>query len=387
MTRIDADWLRQPATQAVFDMLESAGHQAYAVGGCARDSLLGVEVTDIDVSTDALPSDVLRLAETAGLHAVPTGIDHGTVTVVSDHVPHEITTFRRDVATDGRRATVAFTKKMDEDARRRDFTMNALYVRKDGEVIDPLGGMGDLTARRIRFIEDADQRIREDYLRSLRFFRFHAWYGNQEDGFDPQAIDAIARNVDGISGLSRERVGAELLKLLAAPDPAPAVAGMRSTGVLMSILPGADDRALAPLVHLEQEFETAPNALRRLVVLGGSDLSSRLRLSRKESEVITAIKLAMTLEPGEAGYRCGAEVARDGLLVLAASLGQTVEPGAISAATISADQVFPLRAADLMPAFDGVALGQELKSREQAWIDSGFELSRDELLAIGDKRG
>ncbi|CAN0587043.1 unnamed protein product, partial [Ectocarpus sp. 12 AP-2014] len=192
-----------------------------------------------------------ELARVAGLKPVPTGIDHGTVTVVADHDPFEITTFRRDVETDGRRAVVAFADTLDEDAKRRDFTMNALYARIDGTVIDPLGGLPDLRARRVRFIGDATDRIREDYLRSLRFFRFHAWYGNPDNGMDSDALAAIASHLDGLESLSRERVGAEMVKLLAARDPAPAVAAMRATGVLGRLLPGADDRALAPLIHLE----------------------------------------------------------------------------------------------------------------------------------------
>ena len=250
MTRITADWLTDPATQAVCAALEVGGAQALFVGGCVRNALMGVPVRDIDLSTDAVPERVIALAGAAGIKAVPTGIDHGTVTLVKNGIPHEVTTFRKDVETDGRRAVVAYSTRVEEDAARRDFTMNALYARSDGTVLDPLGGLPDLRARRVRFIGCAGDRIREDYLRSLRYFRFHAWYGCNDLGFDPEALAAIADNLDGLSTLSRERVGGELLRLLAAPDPAPAVAAMRSTGALGLVLPGSDDRALAPLVHL-----------------------------------------------------------------------------------------------------------------------------------------
>ena len=387
MTRIDADWLNADATQGVFAMLTDAGFQAYAVGGCVRDSLLGMPVKDIDIATDAEPERVLNLAETAGFHAVPTGIEHGTVTVVAHGVPHEVTTFRHDVETDGRRATVAFAGTIHEDARRRDFTMNALYADSAGEVMDPIGGLPDLAARRIRFIEDAATRIREDYLRSLRFFRFHAWYGDPDEGFDPEAIAAIASHVEGLANLSRERVGAELLKLLAAPDPAPAVAGMRATGVLAAILPGSDDRTLAPLVHLETTLGVSPDALRRLAVLGGEDLRDRLRLSRKDATRLADIGTATSMTPGEAGYRLGAETATDGLLVAAAALGSPLDMEAIGTARHAAGQVLPIRAVDLMPEYTGVELGQVTRKLEKAWIESGFTLSREALLAQAGKQG
>lgn len=242
MTRIVADWLRHPATLAVCDAIETGGHRALFVGGCVRNALMGEPVSDLDISTDAMPERVMQLARHAGLKAIPTGIEHGTVTVVSGGIPHEVTTFRKDVETDGRRAVVAFSDRVEDDAARRDFTMNAIYADSDGQILDPLNGMPDLKARYVRFIGKAQDRIREDYLRSLRYFRFHAWYGDEVAGLDPDALSAIASNLEGLEGLSRERVGAEMLKLLAAPNPAPALAAMRSTGALAQLLPGADDR-------------------------------------------------------------------------------------------------------------------------------------------------
>jgi poly(A) polymerase len=184
--RITGDWLAQPGTQALCGALEAAGYRALFVGGCVRNALLGVSVADVDIATDARPETVTRLAEAAGLRVVPTGIEHGTVTVIAGGVPHEVTTFRRDVETDGRRAVVAFAQDVAEDAARRDFTMNALYADLRGNVIDPLSGLPDLVARRLRFVGDAHQRIREDYLRILRFFRFHAHYGDPDQGMDAE---------------------------------------------------------------------------------------------------------------------------------------------------------------------------------------------------------
>ncbi|MCV6594415.1 MAG: CCA tRNA nucleotidyltransferase [Silicimonas sp.] len=382
MARIDADWLNAPATQGVFHLLTGAGHPAYAVGGAVRNTLLGAPVKDIDLCTDARPDTVMQLARKAGLQAVPTGISFGTVTVLWDDTPFEITTFRRDVETDGRRAVVAFSTRIEEDALRRDFTMNALYCDADGAVVDPLGGLPDLRARRIRFIENAGQRIREDYLRSLRYFRFHAWYGDPGEGFDAEALDAIAGNLDGLAGLSRERVGAEIKRLLEAPDPAPAVAGMRSTGMLHSLLPGADDKALAPLVALEDQTDTEAAVIRRLAALGGADLAEGLRLSKKEATRLETLRQAIGMPPGELGYRLGAEIARDVLLLTAALLETPLNRDALTCADEAATRRFPIRAVDLMPRFQGIELGARLKSLEAQWIASGFTLTRADLLGM-----
>ncbi|MGR3290820.1 MAG: CCA tRNA nucleotidyltransferase, partial [Paracoccaceae bacterium] len=207
MTRIAGEWLDNPDTQAVLALLSDAGHQVYFVGGCVRNALLGAPVSDIDIATDATPDRVTRLAESAGLKVIQTGIDHGTVTIVSGAIAHQVTTFRKDITTDGRHAVVAFSDNIVDDARRRDFTMNALYADAGGAVTDPLGGLDDLTHARIRFIDDANARIKEDYLRSLRFFRFHAWYGDPSEGLDAEALAAIAGNLEGLASLSKERVG------------------------------------------------------------------------------------------------------------------------------------------------------------------------------------
>jgi len=381
--KIKGDWITNPATQAVFDALENGEVQALFVGGCVRNALLEAPVKDIDIATDAHPDEVMKLARIAGLKAIPTGIEHGTVTVVSKGIAHEITTFREDVETTGRHATVAFAKDITQDARRRDFTMNALYARRDGTVTDPLGGLPDLQARRVRFIEDAEQRIKEDYLRSLRFFRFHAWYGDPEAGMDADALDAIARNLDGLESLSRERVGGEISQLLAAPDPSMAVAAMRQVGVLNAVLPGAHDRALAPLVHLESEQAMPPDAMRRLAVIGGEDLADRLRLSKAEAKQLTLLRKHTTspMPALELGYRLGFETGLSALLTRAAVLESPFEPADIDQLTIGAKAEFPIKAADLMSEYSGPALGRTLKALEAQWLASGCRLSRDALLA------
>ena len=383
MTRISGDWLDNPHTQKVCAMLTDAGYQALFVGGCVRNALFGVDVNDLDISTDALPETVIDLAARAGLHAIPTGIDHGTVTVVSNHIPHEITTFRKDVETDGRRAVVAFSKRAEDDAHRRDFTMNALYARPDGTVVDPLGGMTDLRARRVRFIDDANLRIREDYLRILRYFRFHARYGDASQGMDPDALAAIAANVDGISTLSKERLGAETLKLLSAADPAPSAAAMRQTGALTAVITGADDRALGPLVHLEQETNTTPDPIRRLAALGGENVADSLRLSKKQTRLLETLRdaISTTDTAGALAYRHDADTALSILLLRSALLEMPLATTLHSEIETGATATFPIKPADLMPTFQGPALGAEIKRLEGVWIASNFTLSREALLA------
>ncbi|TLP65667.1 CCA tRNA nucleotidyltransferase [Parasedimentitalea maritima] len=381
MTRIDQPWLSDPNTQAVCDAICADGAQLLFVGGCVRNALLGVAVSDLDLATDAQPETVMQLAKRAGIKAIPTGIDHGTITLVSGGIPFEITTFRKDVATDGRRATVAFSSDIADDAARRDFTMNALYARPDGTVVDPLGGMADLQARQVRFIGTAQNRIREDYLRSLRYFRFHAWYGDPDAGFDSDALAAIAANLDGLDQLSRERVGAELIKLLSADDPAPAVAAMRQSGALLRLLPGADDRALAPLVCFEAG--QAPDAIRRLAALGGADIGEHLRLSK--AQVVNWITLrdqaVGTTSPSELGYRLGATKAMDVLLLRSALLEQPLLSNLETEIAFGESAKFPLSARDLMPEITGKQLGETLKQLESDWITSGFTLTREALLA------
>jgi poly(A) polymerase len=378
--KIAGDWLDHPGTQALCAALEAAGHKALLVGGCVRNALLDEPVSDIDISTDATPTTVSNLAQAAGFKTVPTGIDHGTVTVIAEGKPHEVTTFRRDVETDGRRAVVAYSSDIGEDAQRRDFTMNALYADRHGAVIDPLNGLSDLQARRVRFVGNPETRIREDYLRILRFFRFHAAYGDPEQGLDPEGLAACAALAEGLESISKERITAELRKLLSAPDPSPAVAAMSHTGILTRCLPGADPRALGPLVHLEGGHE--PRWERRLAVLGASIIGEDLRLSRAEERRVESLRQAASSPHTLAalgsvhGYRLGMDAA----LVRAASLGtplpvdweEDVERGSYTP--------FPVTAFDLMPALQGKALGAKLDELNDRWLASDLTLTREELL-------
>lgn len=381
--RIAPPWLDAPAPRAVTAALNAAGWRAYYVGGCVRDAALGRTAADIDVATDARPEAVMAAARAAGLKAVPTGIGHGTVTLVHDGAPVEVTTFRRDVETDGRRAVVAFTDDLVEDARRRDFTMNALYATPEGEVVDPLGGLPDLRAGRLRFVGAPADRIAEDALRILRFFRFHAWYGDPRAGLDAEALAACAEAADKVDRLSRERVGAETARLLAAPDPAPAVRAMAAHGVLARILPGAEAASLGPVVQGEALAGLGPDWRRRLAALGWrADWPARLRLSRGDARALEAIRAALGAGGplAAAAYRHGPDAARDAALIRAAALGRP-PPGDLAAETgRGAAARFPVRAADL--ALEGPALGAALRRLEAAWIASDFSLDRRALLAL-----
>ena len=384
ITPADAPWLDDPSARAVCDAIAVGGHQIFYVGGCVRNALLGRQVSDVDMSTSATPQQVIAQTEAAGLKPVPTGIDHGTITVVSGGVGYEVTTFRRDVQTDGRRAVVAFSTDVAEDARRRDFTMNALYADAGGNVIDPLNGLPDLCAGHVRFIEDADRRIREDYLRILRYFRFHAWYGNTSDGMDAEALAAIASNLSGLETLSAERVGAEMQKLLAAPDPSTSLAAMSQTGALGTVLPGADTSFVLMMIHGADTLGLPADWLSRLVALGGHTVPERLRLSRQEQRRYAVIQDAAYAGASlsATAYEHGADDAIQAYLIRCALSETLPQAGDVSALTRAGAQVFPVKAADLMPAYQGAALGARLAALKASWIESDFTLDKAELLGL-----
>lgn len=380
--RLDGPWRRDAGAQALMAALDAAGHRALFVGGCVRNAALGAPVDDIDIATDAVPETVTEVARAAGMKAVPTGIEHGTVTVVAHGRPLEVTTFRRDVETDGRHAVVAFSRDVAEDAARRDFTMNALYAEADGRLVDPLGGWPDIEARRVRFVGRAAERIAEDRLRILRYFRFHAWYGDGEAGIDAEALAACAEGAEGLERLSAERVGRETLKLLSAPDPAPSVGAIAQSGILARLLPGAEPATLAPLVHLEGLLGTAPDALRRLAALGGEEVPGRLRLSRREAKRLAVLTDGVGAGAGAAehAWRLGRDTARDIELLRAAAFSAPLPADLEARLDRGAAAVFPVTGADIAGGYEGPEIGRRLAELERDWIASGFALDRDDLL-------
>jgi poly(A) polymerase len=394
-----ADWFQRPGVMAVFAALGRDGHEARIVGGALRNALIGLPVADIDFAATALPADLIRYAKKAGLKPVPTGIGHGTITIVAAGVPYEVTTLRRDVETHGRRATVAFTRDWAADAARRDFTINALYAAADGRVLDPLDGLPDLGARRVRFIASARARIREDYLRILRFFRFTADYA--EGPPDAEGLAACITERAGLALLSAERIRMEMLRILAARRPMAAIVPMAETGLLVSLLGGVAYPAhFARLAALETALGTAPAPLRRLGVLAvrieedAARLRLRLRLSNAEAarlEAMGARVPAISPHLGErrareALYRLGPETFADRVLVGWAKSAASETDAAWQSLYRLPDRwtppAFVLNGQDLMAQGikPGPQMGAVLRDLEAKWIASDFTLSREDLL-------
>jgi poly(A) polymerase len=399
----DAPWLASGPLSRLMLALNSGGEEARVVGGAVRNALLGEPIGDIDIATTALPDEVLRRAEAAGFKAVPTGIAHGTITVVIESKPFEVTTLRQDVETFGRHATVAFGRDWAVDAQRRDFTMNALSAGADGRVHDPVGGLPDLRARHVRFIGDPSRRIEEDYLRILRFFRFHAAYGRGE--LDREGLLACIRGREGLDRLSRERVRAELVKLLVAPGVVATLTAMNDSGLLTRVLASVAHLAhLERLVAIEQALALPPAAMRRLgvmavtVVEDAERLRERLRLTNAEFDRLVSIADDWWRGPPPIQnraramlYEAGPENFTDHALVGWARSHAAVNDPAWSAyATLPqrwSVPVFPLRAADFMArgVAKGPALGAALATAEHAWIVAGFPNDPAAIEQIADQ--
>jgi poly(A) polymerase len=381
-------WMTAPETLMVLNAL---GGKGKFVGGAVRNALLGKPVADIDIATPLHPDDIVAHLKKAGIGAVPTGIEHGTITAVANGKPLEITTLRRDVSTDGRRATVAFTDDWALDAQRRDFTMNALYADADGEILDTVGGVEDLKAGHVRFVGDPLTRIREDYLRILRLFRFHAWYGKGE--IDAPALHAAAEEKTGLIQLSGERVQKELLRLLEADDPGPVLRTMAATGILTELLPGALDIArLEHLARIDAEAFFTPDPVLRLAALLPPDevaaeaLAKKLRLSNAAAERIADLAGAReTLKPystpkevRQLVYRLGLVPFKDRVFLRWAA-DSKLSNGISWRMLLSVGESwvparFPLTGRDVMLAGvpEGPMIGIILKEVEDWWIDADF---------------
>ena len=406
ISKITSAWLCWPSTHRLMAVLHDAGGQAWFVGGCVRDSLLSANgndpEVDVDVATDLRPEQVLAAAGGAGMRSVPTGIAHGTVTVIVQGRAFEVTTLREDVQTDGRHALVAFGTDLTKDAARRDFTINALYALRDGLIVDPLNGLNDVRSRLIRFIGDPDRRILEDYLRILRFFRFFARFGR--DAPDPEGLAACLRHRDRLATLSAERIAKELFKLLMADQAVAALAIMKSGGILASMcLDGADPDRLARLLALDQPVD----ALLRFAALfrdaepmpgRGTHLAKRLHLSAVERDSLEALlglplpsldepraerRLTWyqdgTTRPWRDRYLLSAALSNEASIDLVASIAQAehwVAPA------------FPLRGAEVIAA--GVAAGAEvgslLRAVERWWLERDMQPDREACMGELQRR-
>jgi poly(A) polymerase len=385
--------LAEPAVERILRVLDADGEETRIVGGAVRNALIGVPTQDIDLATTAHPDLVMKRARRAGFQAIPTGVAHGTVTVIVDGRTFEITTLRRDVDTDGRHAIVQFDRDFDGDARRRDFTMNAMSLGRDGRLHDPVGGLDDLAARRVRFIGDARKRIAEDYLRILRLFRFHAAYG--EGPLDRDALKAAIGGRHGLSRLSAERINSEMSKLLVARHATAAVADMADSGLLGDLLAGVPCVArFEQVAAIESALGVEADAVRRLAALGVlvtedvARLRQRLRLSnmvtRRLDETAAALERFHGLRQpevvllNEALFRFDRTALRDALMLLHAGSGAAVNDKTWTAAHRHAATAprpeFPISGDDLLSrgVAPGRRVGAALKLLQAQWIRAGF---------------
>jgi poly(A) polymerase len=379
-------WLADHRLQTLLALLNEAGEEARVAGGAVRNALLGLAVADIDVATTLPPREVVQRCNNAGFAVHPTGIEHGTVTVVVHHMPFEVTTLRRDVTTDGRRATVAFTGDWAEDAARRDFTMNAMYCDASGKIYDFTDGYKDILRRKVRFVGAPSRRIREDYLRILRFFRFHAHYGKGAP--DPKGLSACTRLRKGLDGLSAERIRQELLKLLVAPRAVETLKAMHKAGILKHVLDAVPEwRVLKRL---------PPDPILRLSVLArdATLLQDHLRLSNEQARRLQAIAEAPLLSPDFRDterrrilYHIGPQAWRDAVHLSWARSRAALDDRDWQALAGLPDDwpvpTFPVTGRDLQAAgfAAGPGLGEALRKLEDWWIASDFKPAREELLA------
>lgn len=379
-----APWRKWGGMKRLLGALGAAEGKTRFVGGCVRDTLLGLDVSDVDLATCLPPHEVMKRLDRARIKAVPTGLAHGTVTAVIRGRPVEVTTLRRDVATDGRRATIAYTGDWREDAARRDFTINALSADPEsGELFDYFGGADDLAARRVRFIGDPLTRIAEDHLRILRFFRFHARFG--EGAPDRAGLEACAARVNDLMALSRERIADELLKLLAVPEPAATVRLMIERGILKPVLPEIKDAALlAALIETERAAGIAPDPVRRLAALLPADVGTagavagRLRLSKRLAKRLVSAAGRRLDDPEVLAYEIGSQEAVDRFLLA----GRT-DPD-LGALQEWKKPRLPIGGGDLisMGLKAGPIVAKTMQAIEREWVRSGFPADREEVRAI-----
>ena len=380
----DVPWRSRPGMAKLLQALDAGRGETRYVGGCVRDTLLGIKVSDVDLATRLAPDEVMKRLVAAGIKAVPTGIAHGTVTAVAAGEPVEVTTLRRDVSTDGRRATIAYTDDWSEDAARRDFTINALSAHPlDGTLFDYFGGLADIEARRVRFIGDPLQRIAEDHLRILRFFRFHARFGSGLP--DPAGLDACAARANDLMALSRERIADELTKLLELSDPTPTVALMIARGILKPVLPEIEDEAaLAALVRAEQAAGVAPAPIRRLAALlprseaVSAAIAARLRLSKRDTRRLVSAAARQLDAPQVLAYQIGAEEAVDRFLIEGRN--------DLDLAALQAWQKprLPISGGALiaMGLEQGPLVARTMQALERDWVLAGFPADKAEVRAM-----
>ena len=379
----ETKWLRNPSAQKLSKLYKSFGYQVLFVGGCVRNTILKMPVTDIDLATDAQPEEIIKIAKENNIRFVPTGLAHGTITLIIDNKNYQITTFRTDFDHDGRYAKVEFTESLLLDASRRDLTINALYCNHVGEVIDPLNGLDDIKKQKIKFIGNQNERIKEDNLRILRFFRFQAIYGNKNLEIDSIALEACHNHKSKLAALSKERITSELRKILSAPNPLEVIIKMNETGVLNELFQNVSIDSLEAYLKTEEKFKININWLGRLLSLQVTQEEESLKLTRCEFKFLKQTKSAIEnqIHVLEFSYYNGVENGKIYSILQNFRHNIILSKNLLNQINSLATKKFPITAKDLMPEIRGKKLGEALRSLEDRWIKSNFTLSKKDLLA------
>ena len=379
----ETKWLRNPSAQKLSKLYKSFGYQVLFVGGCVRNTILKMPVTDIDLATDAQPEEIIKIAKENNIRFVPTGLAHGTITLMIDNKNYQITTFRTDFDHDGRYAKVEFTESLLLDASRRDLTINALYCNHVGEVIDPLNGLDDIKKQKIKFIGNPNERIKEDNLRILRFFRFQAIYGNKNLEIDSIALEACHNHKSKLAALSKERITSELRKILSAPNPLEVIIKMNETGVLNELFQKVSIDSLEAYLKTEEKFKININWLGRLLSLQATQEEESLKLTRCEFKFLKQTKSAIEnqIHVLEFSYYNGVENGKIYSILQNFRHNIILSKNLLNQINSLATKKFPITAKDLMPEIRGKKLGEALRSLEDRWIKSNFTLSKKDLLA------
>jgi len=379
----ETKWLRNPSAQKLSKLYKNSGYQVLFVGGCVRNTILKMPVTDIDLATDAQPEEIIKIAKENNIRFVPTGLAHGTITLIIDNKNYQITTFRTDFDHDGRYAKVEFTESLLLDASRRDLTINALYCNHVGEVIDPLNGLDDIKKQKIKFIGNPNERIKEDNLRILRFFRFQAIYGNKNLEIDSIALEACHNHKSKLAALSKERITSELRKILSAPNPLEVIIKMNETGVLNELFQKVSIDSFEAYLKTEEKFKININWLGRLLSLQVTQEEECLKLTRCEFKFLKQTKSAIEnqIHVLEFSYYNGVENGKIYSILQNFRHNIILSKNLLKQINSLATKKFPIIAKDLMPEINGKKLGEALRSLEDRWIKSNFTLSKKELLA------
>tara|TARA_A100001011_G_scaffold263738_1_gene272350 strand:+ start:575 stop:1780 length:1206 start_codon:yes stop_codon:yes gene_type:complete len=379
-------WLKSSAVRRIWKILSSNGAKVYFVGGCVRDTILGREIKDIDIATDALPSKVVELAQAAGLKVIKVGLKYGSVKVVVEQECFEVTTFRSDLVTDGRHPKVGFSQNILDDASRRDFTMNAIYMTIDGKIIDPLSGWEDLINGHVRFIGEPKKRIKEDYLRILRYFRFISTYVGSVESVDYNSVKACTEAIPGLKTLSHNRVWEELQKILLAEDPYPVLQLMKGSNILDEILPLANVGCLARFLKIENKVDLESTEINRLLALNINCARSWVKNFPLKKEKIEWLKKILVILRDHSslkvkGYKYGMNLTLASLALSKANSSEKIENNDLANIKQGSVKKFPINASDLLEFFPPSRdLGVELKRLQCLWFASDLELGRNELL-------